>query len=262
MLTFPNAKINLGLNIVSKRPDGYHNIETCFYPIPWRDVLEIIPSEKLSFNPSGLDIPGNPETNLCLKAYDLVRSEYDIPPVAIHLHKVIPMGAGLGGGSADGAFMIKLLNDKFELGMNAIKMESMAKKLGSDCPFFIQNKPLFAEGTGTIFSEVALNLKGRHIALRHPDIHVSTQEAYDGVTPTQPLKSIKEIIKLPVETWKDELINDFEASVFSKHSKLKTLKEQFYAAGAVYAAMSGSGSCVFGIFDEQPINTNWKVFQL
>ncbi|MEO9474692.1 MAG: 4-(cytidine 5'-diphospho)-2-C-methyl-D-erythritol kinase [Cyclobacteriaceae bacterium] len=262
MLCFPNAKINLGLNIVSKRPDGYHNIETCFYPIPCRDILEIIPSEKLSFHPTGLDIPGTPETNLCSKAYSLVRSEYDIPPVDIHLHKVIPMGAGLGGGSADGAFMIKLLNDKFGLGMHTEKMESMAKKLGSDCPFFIQNQPLFAEGTGTIFSEVALNLKGKFIALRHPDIHVSTQEAYGGVKPSQPSKSIKEIINQPLETWKHELINDFEASVFSKHPELQNLKEQFYTEGAIYAGMSGSGSCVFGIFDEEPINPDWKTFLL
>lgn len=262
MLCFPNAKINLGLNIVSKRPDGYHNIETCFYPIPWQDILEIIPSEKLRFHQTGLDIPGNPETNLCLKAYNLVRSEYDIPPVDIHLHKVIPMGAGLGGGSSDGAFMIKLLNDKFDLGMTNEKMKDIAGKLGSDCPFFILNEPLFAQGTGTDFSEIKLSLKDKFIALKHPNIHVSTQDAYNGVTPSQPLKSIKEIIKLPAETWKNELVNDFEVSVFSKHTKLKHLKEQFYASGAVYAAMSGSGSCMFGIFDNRPENADWKTFKL
>ncbi len=252
MLSFPNAKINLGLNIISKRADGYHNIETCFYPIPWCDALEIIPSEKLGFSASGLKIPGNPETNLCLKAYHLLKEKYDIAPVHIYLHKVVPMGAGLGGGSADGAFMLKLLNDHFDLNLSIAELENLAGKLGSDCPFFIQNKPILASGTGSEFSTTNVSLKGKFIALTHPKIHVSTQEAYAGVTPSVPEKSISEIIEQPIETWKHALINDFEKSVFSNHPEIKRIKELMYLDGATYAAMSGSGSCVFGIFDQNP----------
>ncbi|MFT6868228.1 MAG: 4-diphosphocytidyl-2-C-methyl-D-erythritol kinase [Cyclobacteriaceae bacterium] len=257
MLCFPNAKINLGLNIVSKRADGFHNIETCFYPIPWCDALEIIPAEKLEFTATGLEIPGNKASNLCLKAYHLVKADYDIAPVHIYLHKVIPMGAGLGGGSSDGAFMLKLLNDHFELKINHHTLEDMAGKLGSDCPFFIQNKPLMARGTGTDFSDINISLQGKYIALTHPGIHVSTQEAYAGVNPQIPAKSIKTIIAQSIDPWKDELVNDFEANVFANYPQIGHLKAQFYKDGAVYAAMSGSGSCVFGIFEKEPNRANY-----
>lgn len=251
MIVFPNAKINLGLNIVSKRPDGYHNIETCFYPIPWNDALEIIVSDKLTFTTSGLEIPGNTDTNLCLQAYHLVKEQYDIPLVHIHLHKVIPMGAGLGGGSADGAFTLKVLNDQFGLEISSEELEDMAGQLGSDCPLFIENKPVFAEGTGNDFSAIALSLKGKYIALINPEIHISTQEAYAGVIPQPPLRSIKKILQQPIDTWKEELKNDFEESIFKNHPKIEALKKRFYDEGAMYASMSGSGSSVFGIFEEK-----------
>lgn len=263
MVTFPNAKINLGLNIVSKRKDGYHDIETCFYPIPTCDILEIIEAEKLSFSSTGLDIPGDTNSNLCVKAYNLIAKRYNIPFVSIHLHKVIPMGAGLGGGSADGAFMLKLLNDKFELGITIEKLEKLASQLGSDCPFFIRNKPAFATGTGTILEDISIDLNGKFIVLDHPNIHVSTQEAYSGVNPKSPEKSIREIIKQDLNAWRNELKNDFELSVFPNHPKIEKVKESFYTQGADYAAMSGSGSTVFGIFEEEPEkNENLKVYRL
>ncbi|WP_258104776.1 4-(cytidine 5'-diphospho)-2-C-methyl-D-erythritol kinase [Marinoscillum sp. MHG1-6] len=251
MICFPNAKINLGLNVVSKRTDGYHNIETCFYPVPWTDVLEIIPSDQLTFNPSGLSIPGNADSNLCLKAYYLLKEEFDLPPVSIYLHKVIPMGAGLGGGSSDGAYTLKLLNELFALKLSTQKLETLSGKLGSDCPFFIQNQPAFATGTGTDFSPVNVSLKGMFIALTHPRIHVSTWEAYAGINPQKPAQPITEIINQPLSYWRENLINDFESSIFSNHPAIKQIKEDFYTHGAVYSAMSGSGSCVFGIFENE-----------
>ncbi|MFY0600775.1 MAG: 4-(cytidine 5'-diphospho)-2-C-methyl-D-erythritol kinase [Cyclobacteriaceae bacterium] len=262
MVDFPNAKINLGLNIVSKRPDGYHDIETCFYPIPLCDILEVVASDKLLFTSTGLDIPGDPKGNLCLKAYDLIKSAYDIPPVHIHLHKVIPMGAGLGGGSADGAFTLKLLNDKFDLNIEAGELERLAGKLGSDCPFFVKNEPVFAQGTGTDFSDIEVSLKGKYIALVHPKVHVSTQEAYGGVVPRKPAKGIQEILQMTVSSWQEGLINDFEKSVFENHPSIKEVKRQLYEAGALYASMSGSGSSVFGIFEERPDAKLFDVYEL
>lgn len=252
MLAFPNAKINLGLSILSKRPDGYHNIESCFYPIPWHDALEVIISDQMKFTTSGLPIPGESDSNLCLKAYAVLKSAFDLPPVHIHLHKVIPMGAGLGGGSADGAFMLKMLNDKFELNCTTAQLQSYAAMLGSDCPFFIENQPIIATGTGTTFTTTALSLAGYYIALKHPGIHIGTKEAYAGVHPQMPATSIQAIIQSPVADWKDQLRNDFEASIFPNHPQIAQLKEALYQNGALYASMTGSGSVVYGIFEKAP----------
>ncbi|MCC8155474.1 MAG: 4-(cytidine 5'-diphospho)-2-C-methyl-D-erythritol kinase [Tannerellaceae bacterium] len=252
MINFPNAKINLGLNIVSKRPDGYHNIETIFYPVPLCDALEAIAADKFTFSQTGIAVDSEPEKNLVVKALRLLQQEYDFPQVEVHLLKAIPFGAGLGGGSADAAYMLKLINDLFELNIKPEKLEKLAGQLGADCPFFIRNKPVFASGTGNIFEPVDLSLTGYHICLIKPDIKVSTPEAYSMITPGTPVHSIKDIVKLPVEEWKDKLINDFEAVVFRKHPEIKQIKEQLYDAGAVYACMSGSGSSVFGLFKEAP----------
>lgn len=253
MVVFPNAKINLGLDILSKRDDGYHNISSVFLPIPFQDILEITPSEVVQFNTSGLKIPGNPESNLIIKAYHLLKQEYNIPPVHIHLHKVIPMGAGLGGGSADAAFAIKLLNNLFALSLSDTQMESLAGRLGSDCPFFIKNKPVLAEGTGTEFSDINLDLSGKYLVLICPNVHVGTAEAYQSVKPAVPEQNVKEIIEnTSIDRWKNSLKNDFEASIFPKYSQLQNIKQQLYAAGALYASMSGSGSSIYGLFEKEP----------
>ncbi|MDR0230676.1 MAG: 4-(cytidine 5'-diphospho)-2-C-methyl-D-erythritol kinase [Dysgonamonadaceae bacterium] len=253
MICFPNAKINLGLNIVSKRADGYHNLETIFYPIAVKDALEVVPAtgEKGIFKQSGILLDGNPEHNLVIKAYSLLKKEYNLPEIDIYLRKNIPFGAGLGGGSADAAFMLKLLNNVYELHLSETRMEELASQLGADCPFFIQNKPVFATGIGNVFTPIDLSLKEYFIVLIKPDIYVSTKEAYELVKPKTPIISLKEIIKNPSETWKDTMVNDFESSVFVKYPAIKNIKEKLYDSGAVYASMSGSGSSVFGIFKEE-----------
>lgn len=263
MLSFPNAKINLGLNVVSKRPDGYHNIESVFYPIPWSDSLEIIESKTIKFSSTGLDIPGNPESNLCLKAYNLLKEKFDIPPVHIHLHKIIPMGAGLGGGSSDGAFTLKMLNEQFTLNLSDNELELLAGQLGSDCPFFIKNKPVFVSGTGNEFKTINLNLSGKTIVLKNPGIHIGTKEAYAGITPKSSQVTITDIISQSVSTWKEVLKNDFESSIFPNHPDILQLKESLYQVGAAYASMTGSGSTVYGIFDHTPdFDNGYKIFQL
>lgn len=253
MLCFPNAKINLGLNIISKRPNGYHNLETIFYPIAIKDALEVVPAagEKGIFRQSGIPLDGDPEQNLVIKAYSLLKKEYVLPEIDIYLRKNIPSGAGLGGGSADAAFLLKLLNDLYGLDIPEIRLEELTSLLGADCPFFIRNKPVFATGIGNIFTPVNLSLKGYFIVLVKPDVHVSTKEAYELVKPKSPVISIPEIIKNPPETWKNTMTNDFESSVFAKHPVIKDIKEKLYYLGAVYASMSGSGSSVFGIFKEE-----------
>lgn len=249
MICFPNAKINLGLNVVSKRPDGYHNIETVFYPIPVKDALEIVHAETLSFTQTGIPVDAPMEKNLVIKALNLLKTKYEIPPLEIHLLKAIPFGAGLGGGSADAAFMLKLVNDFCQLGLSPDDLEKMAVSIGADCPFFIRNTPVFATGTGNIFKPVDLSLDGYYFCLVKPDVAVSTPEAYSLVTPKAPALSLKEIIRMPVTQWKEVMINDFEKSVFMKHPVIGEIKESLYQAGAVYAAMSGSGSSVFGLFE-------------
>ncbi|MBC7450582.1 MAG: 4-(cytidine 5'-diphospho)-2-C-methyl-D-erythritol kinase, partial [Cytophagales bacterium] len=214
MILFPNAKINLGLHVLSKRSDGFHNLETCFYPVPWYDILEIIPSESLAFTSSGNAIPGNQEDNLCIKAYHTLAADHSLPPVHIHLHKNIPIGAGLGGGSSDAAFVCTLLNQRFQLGLTNRQLEQHVRPLGSDCAFFIQNKAIVAHEKGDMFSDQGIvNLKDWWICLIHPSIHVSTKEAYAGVIPQENRKPLTSILRLPVEQWKNELVNDFETSV-------------------------------------------------
>lgn len=249
MVSFPPCKINLGLNVISKRSDGYHNLETCFYPIPLTDVLEVLPATAVSFDISGNAIPGDASDNLCLKAYRSLQQDYDLPPVKIFLHKVVPSGAGLGGGSSDGAHALRLLNEVFSLGLSIEKLKAYALQLGSDCPFFIEDKPMLGSGRGEELTPVSVDLSGKFIVLVKPDVHVSTAEAYGGVTPAVPHVRIKEILQKSVYEWKDVLKNDFETSVFAKYPQIGAIKEKFYQHGALYASMSGSGSAVFGIFD-------------
>lgn len=262
MTIFPCAKINLGLNIVSKRLDGYHNLETVFYPIPLTDGLEIksmdqdFPSEV----PCDLKITGNAvdcneSQNLVVKAYDLIANDFDIPRVHTHLYKKIPSQAGLGGGSSDGAFMIRLLNERFHLNIGVAEMERYAAKLGADSAFFITAIPAYATGIGNLLEPIDDScgcLTGYHVVIVKPDISVSTRDAYRMIMPKQPSKSCRTILQQPIETWKNELINDFEPPVFSRHPELRNIKEHLYSLGADYAQMSGSGSALFGIFKEQP----------
>lgn len=255
MITYPNAKINLGLNIVEKRPDGYHNLETVFYPINLQDAIEVTKlegDEDYHLKISGVQIEGSADNNLVVKAYRLLKKDFpNIGGIDIHMFKHIPTGAGLGGGSADAAFMIKLLNDKFKLNLSIEKMEEYAAILGADCAFFIQNKPVFASGIGNIFEPINLSLKGYYIVLVKPDIFVSTKDAFANISPKKPQQSLKEIIRMPIETWRATMKNDFEDSVFQKFPEIAAIKDKLYDMGAIYAAMSGSGSSVFGIFREQ-----------
>lgn len=262
MLTYSNAKINIGLNIVEKRNDGFHNIETIFFPIGMRDAIEIADSKKdtlYTFSVSGIPINIDAKDNIVVKAYKLIRSKYKFPAQDIHLHKTIPFGAGLGGGSANAAYMIKLLNNKFNLGMSNEEMESEVKKLGSDCAFFIKNEAAFAIGKGDQLSSIDLNLSCYHILLIKPDIHISTPEAYANIHPHKPEISLRELIKQPIETWKETIKNDFEESIFPKYPLLAKIKEELYEEGAIYAAMSGSGSSMFGLFKNEPqILAQWE----
>jgi 4-diphosphocytidyl-2-C-methyl-D-erythritol kinase len=257
MIDFPNAKINLGLNIVSKRPDGYHNVETVFYPINLCDALEIVPAKKgkTTFTQTGMVIEGNSDNNLVVKALNLLKTQYKIPEIDIFLRKNIPFGAGLGGGSSDAAFMLKLLNEFANLHLSTQELEEFVGQLGADCAFFIQNKPVFAEGIGNVFTPIEFSLKGYYLLLIKPDIHVSTQEAYANIRPHQPEKSIQSIIKEPISSWKNQLINDFETNVFAKHPQIEEIKQELYNKGAIYASMSGSGSSVYSIFDEESIKS-------
>lgn len=259
MIIYPNAKINLGLNITEKRPDGYHNIETVFYPIGLTDVIELTQSETCtdySFSSSGIAIDHDPEQNLIVKAYRLLQSEYEIPPINITLIKRIPFGAGLGGGSSDAAFVLKGLNELFSLNLSIKRLEELASKLGADCPFFIQNKPIFASGIGNEFTAIDLSLRDCFLLLVKPDIHVSTPEAYSLVIPEKPKISLLESIKQPIEEWKNTIKNDFEESVFALHPQIGKIKQSLYDMGAIYASMSGSGSSVFGIFEKEPLYTS------
>ena len=252
MLTFPNAKINLGLNITEKRPDGYHNLETIFYPVPIEDALEINilnkGNGKFRLHQAGLEIEEEAESNLVVKAYKLLDDRFNLPPVDIHLFKHIPSGAGLGGGSSDAAFMLKLLNDHFQLELSEEQLEVYAATLGADCAFFIKNKPTYAEGIGNLFSPIELSLSGYQIMIVKPNVFVSTREAFSNIHPHRPEYPVKEAILRPVAEWKDILINDFEASVFPQHPVIGEIKRELYHQGAIYASMSGSGSSVFGLF--------------
>jgi 4-diphosphocytidyl-2-C-methyl-D-erythritol kinase len=251
MVSFPPCKINLGLHILRKRPDGYHDLETCFLPVPWTDMLEIIPSSAFAFSPSGLDIPGDASDNLCVRAYQLLQKDFSLPPVQIHLHKIIPTGAGLGGGSADAAYTLRLLNDIFNLNLSQSSLATYAARLGSDCAFFTQDQPMIGTGRGEILEAVDLSLAGKYLVICKPDTHISTAEAYAAITPQVPAVSIREIVTTrPLEEWWFHLRNDFESPIMAKHPVIKNTKDKFYIQGARYASMSGSGAAVFAIFDQ------------
>ncbi len=254
MIAFPNAKINIGLNVVSKRSDGYHNLETVFYPVRLSDALEIVPSGKFGYSASGLEIDGDPENNLVVKAFRLLEHDFDISPVKIHLHKIIPFGAGLGGGSSDGAFALKMLNNYFSLDLDNQTLRMYAARLGADSPFFIDNQPAFASGIGDQLEPIDIDLSAYQIVIVKPDFSVSTVEAYRNIAPHKPEFNLKKIVGLPVENWKDAVKNDFEESVFPYYPKIREIKEKLYELGASYASMSGSGSAVFGIFRHLPMN--------
>ncbi|GAB3576098.1 4-(cytidine 5'-diphospho)-2-C-methyl-D-erythritol kinase [Spirosoma luteolum] len=256
MLTFPNAKINLGLRITARRPDGFHDLQSCFYPVGWSDVLEIVPASSVGFGSTGLPIPGDPLQNLCVKAYELLRGDYALPPVQMHLQKIVPIGAGLGGGSADAAFCLRLLNDQFGLGIGPDGLEDYARRLGSDCAFFVRNKPVYCVGKGDEFEPIDLSLSGYHIVLVYPNLAISTAEAYAGVRPQQPDQSLRHQLSLPIDQWRHTVRNDFENSLFPAHPVLPAVKQQLYDLGAVYASMSGSGSTLYGIFDAPPADLN------
>lgn len=249
MIAFANAKINIGLQVLRQREDGYHDLETVFYPVGIHDVVEVIESRETRFHASGIAIPNAAADNLCLRAYRLVREKAGIPPVDIYLHKTIPVGAGLGGGSSDAAAVLRILNDLFTIGFSEPELMAMASQLGADCAFFIRNKAVFATGIGDVFSDVSVSLAGYHLVVIKPDIHIDTGEAYRSVVPQRAGNGLSEAIQLPVAAWKERITNDFEAGVFARHPVIGQVKAQLYKSGALYAAMSGSGSAVFGIFD-------------
>ncbi len=258
MIAFPNCKINLGLNLLARMENGFHELETFFYPVNIHDALEILPAKILEteLTVTGLNT-GEVENNICLKAYCLIKKDYpQLPEVRIHLHKTIPLGAGLGGGSADGVAMLQLINKEFDLNISADYLFDYALVLGSDCPFFLLNKPCLAAGRGEKLTPLPISLSGSKLLIINPGIHVSTADAFKNITPAIPQKRIKEIICQPIKTWEAELKNDFEDSIFDKYPTIKKVKEQLYEEGAVYASMTGSGSTVYGIF-ENDINPHF-----
>ncbi|ULQ53753.1 4-(cytidine 5'-diphospho)-2-C-methyl-D-erythritol kinase [Flavihumibacter fluvii] len=255
MIVFPNAKINLGLQVSAKRPDGFHNIASILYPIACSDVLEAVRSDHFSFSSSGLPIDASAENNLCYKAYFLLQKEFDLPPVSIHLHKIIPMGAGLGGGSGDGAFTLMLMNQLFQLRLNDEALRRYALDLGSDCPFFILNKPAYATGRGEILEPLEIPaLKGKKILLVNPGLHISTGWAFGQLAPQKEHRKLPELILEPLNEWKGKLQNDFEPVVFKSYPQLREIQETLYNSGAIFAGMTGTGSTLFGIFDQLPGN--------
>jgi len=280
MVVFPNCKINLGLHVVRKREDGYHNLETIFYPLPLHDVLEVVnrPSaiedlpmqtpdpmgqaavsennNPVTLHMSGLPVKGNPEDNLCIKAYNLLKKDHpQLSDINMYLHKAIPMGAGLGGGSADGAFTLQLLNEKFQLKLSREKLLDYSLQLGSDCPFFIINKPCFAAGRGEILQNISIDLSAYSFLIVHPGVHINTGWAFSQLTPAPAPQPLQEIINQPVAAWRTILKNDFEAPVCQHHPDLQVIKDSLYQAGALYASMTGSGSCFFGIFQKDRLPT-------
>ncbi|WP_257667494.1 4-(cytidine 5'-diphospho)-2-C-methyl-D-erythritol kinase [Parapedobacter tibetensis] len=266
MITFVNAKINIGLQVLGRRDDGYHNLETVFYPLKVYDVLEVVEAAATQFIPSGLPIPDDGQANLCLRAYRLLQGEFDLPPVHIYLHKVIPIGAGLGGGSADAAFLLKVLNDKFQLGLDELRLTTYARQLGADCAFFIKNTPVLATGIGDLFEDVQVDLSSYHVVVVKPAVHVSTADAYGTVKPDPKGKGLASAITLPVEAWRDSIFNDFEAGIFTKYPEISAIKSLLYENGALFAAMSGSGSAVYGIFKDKTelpaLDASYAVFYI
>jgi 4-diphosphocytidyl-2-C-methyl-D-erythritol kinase len=258
VVLFPRAKINIGLQVIARRPDGFHDINTLFYPLPFCDVLEVVEAKKTSLHVSGLPVEGASDDNLCIKAYRVMQQHYHLPPVAMYLHKMIPAGGGLGGGSSDDSHTLMALNTLFGLQLTGKSLMSHAATLGSDCAFFIQQKPALAEGRGEILHPASLGLSGYYIVLIKPLVHVSTAEAYAQIKPQKPAQALAQIIQLPITAWRGNVKNDFEATVFMSHPELADIKAQCYAQGAVYASMSGSGATLFGLFDAE--NT-WQAAQ-
>ena len=273
MVVFPNCKINIGLNILDKRPDGFHNLETVFIPIPLKDSLEIIRAKEnrddVIFSHSGFTIDGNAADNLCIKAYHLLKKDFpQLPAIQMHLHKNIPMGAGLGGGSADAAFTLMLLNDKFHLGLSTEQLINYSLSSGSDCPFFIINKPCFATGRGEKTEPLEISLAGYQLVLINPGIHINTGWAFahlkDEAATNRVTKNLRQYINAPIQNWRNTISNDFETPAFAAHPVLKEIKETLYLNGAVYAAMSGSGSTLYGLFAKDILPSfsfpqNWLV---
>ena len=260
MITFPIAKINLGLNVVEKRADGYHNLQTVFYPVPLMDALEVVPmgegfpsNTDCDLKVTNIKIDGDEQRNLVVRAYQLLKEDFPtLPRMHAHLWKGIPTQAGMGGGSSDCAYMIRLLNELLELGLTQQQMISYAARLGADCAFFILSKPCYAEGIGEQLEKIALDLSGWYIGIVRPDIPVPTKEAFSRICPHYPEHCCREVVMQPVETWRELLVNDFEESVFALHPELAQVKTKLYDMGATYAAMSGSGSALFGLFREEP----------
>ena len=260
MITFPVAKINLGLNVVEKRADGYHNLQTVFYPMPIMDALEIVPMSDgfpsdvdCDLKVTNITIEGDEQRNLVVRAYQLLKADFpDLPRVHAHLWKGIPTQAGMGGGSSDCGYMIRLLNETFDMGLSSEQMQQYAARLGADCAFFIESRACYAEGIGELLQPIDLDLSGWHIGVVRPDIPVPTKEAFSRIHPHYPALNCRDVVKQPVETWRDRLTNDFEESVFALHPEIGNVKEQLYKMGATYAAMSGSGSALFGLFKDEP----------
>lgn len=259
MITFPIAKINLGLNVVERRPDGYHNLETVFYPVPISDALELtimntkFPSTvDCDIKVTNLEVEGDEQRNLVVRAYQLLKQDFQqMPRIHAHLWKGIPTQAGMGGGSSDSAYTIRLLNEMFTLGLSDEQMIQYAARLGADCAFFILSRPAYAEGIGELLQPISLNLSSYYIGIVRPNIPVSTREAFSLIKPQKPAKCCREVVMQTIETWREELTNDFEQSVFTLHPEIGAIKQQLYDLGAVYAAMSGSGSAVFGLFQNE-----------
>ncbi len=257
VIVYPHAKINFGLNVVSKRDDGYHNLETVFYPVQWCDVMEILPgpqhSKGIEVHMTGLPVAGKHADNLCVKAYQLLRQNYNVRSVKLYLHKQIPMGAGLGGGSSDAAFFVKKMNELFSLGISDDDMRALLMKIGSDCAFFVEGKPVFAEERGDKFTPIDLSLAGYYVAIVYPGIHVATSTAFANIIPGIPVYNCLDVVtKHPIASWKNLLVNDFEKTVFTAHPEIAVVKRKLYESGAVYASMSGSGSAVYGLFETIP----------
>jgi 4-diphosphocytidyl-2-C-methyl-D-erythritol kinase len=270
MVVFPNCKINIGLRVTGKRADGFHNIESVFFPVALKDAIEIVEdpatSKKISYTSTGLKIPGKAEDDLCVKAYQLLKTDFpQLPNIKMHLHKAIPMGAGLGGGSADASFVLKLINQKFNLDLSSEKLIEYAAKLGSDCPFFIINEPCYVMGRGEILEKIPVDISAYKIILINPGIHINTGWAFSNITIQAPGDSLKELIKSPINSWQQHIKNDFEVPVFKAHPEIETIKLSLLEQSAVYASMSGSGSTVFGIFEKHssptlnfPAHYFWK----
>jgi len=264
MIVFPNCKINLGLFVTDRRTDGYHSIESLFLPVPWTDILEVIPDSgvRCVFSTTGLPIVGEVSDNLVVRAWQLMHDRFGIRGVQVHVHKEIPMGAGLGGGSSDGAFMLKALNTLYELNVSEDELEELAASLGSDCPFFIRNIPTFVSGRGEVLEPIATGLFDGWIALIHPTVHVGTAEAYSLIEPQPAPVDLRQINDIPFSWWQEQVRNDFEAPIVGRHASIHEARQRLLDTGAGYVAMSGSGSAVFGLFTSEPIVPEAKIFRV